>query len=112
MSSTSILSHDRSIRLEAKSTVMLEACRSHNLLWVLTFIVIDLDLESRSLHSAGSQIHGQAWRLAAVESSVAKRLNERVSILKAEMQPKGSANSILTSNRLLERRIDYSNGND
>src|SRR3984893_10675417 len=66
MSSTSILSRDRSIRLEAKSTVMLEACRSHNLLWVLTFIVIDLDLESRSLHSAGSQIHGQAWRLAAV----------------------------------------------
>jgi hypothetical protein len=40
-----------------------------------------------------------------------KRLNERVGNLKAEMQQKSSANSILTSNRLLGRRIDYDNDN-
>ena len=33
------------IRLEAKSTVMLEACSFHSRLWVLTFDVIDRYLE-------------------------------------------------------------------
>src|SRR3979490_3110880 len=40
-----------------------------------------------------------------------KRLNERVGNLKAEMQPKSGANSIMTFDRLHGRRIDYGNDN-
>jgi hypothetical protein len=44
-----------------------------------------------------------------LSSLYVKRLNERVRNLKAEMQPKSSANLVLTSSRLLGRRIDYGN---